>query len=436
MQKKYSTLFILSLALLCKVTSAQETIYPAGPQQGTTAIIHATVHVGNGTVINDATVVFEKGKITQVGAGISAPANATIVDGSGKQVYPGLILSNSYLGLKEVGSGVRGSNDLVEIGENNASIRSLVSYNTDSKIINVLRANGILLAHVAPEGELIDGQSSVVQLDAWNYEDAAYKSDIGQFIELPSFIVRQRGRGFVRQPQAADPMKEAFNKIETIKKFFTEAKAYLQEKNHASNNLKFEATRGLFEGKQKLFVRADEVKQILIAIDIAKAFGFKVVIVGGAESFQIASILAANSIPVILGAQHALPNTEDDDVDQPYKLPAQLTKAGVLVSISDMSENTKQRNLSFNAGTAATYGLSKEEALSAITLNSAKILGIDDVTGSIETGKDANIVISDGDILDMRGNQITKAFIQGRDVSLDNKQKQLYERYKFKYKIK
>ncbi len=436
MQKKYSTLFILSLALLCKVTSAQETIYPAGPQQGTTAIIHATVHVGNGTVLNDATVVFEKGKITQVGAGIAAPANATIVDGSGKQVYPGLILSNSYLGLKEVGSGVRGSNDLVEIGENNASIRSLVSYNTDSKIINVLRANGILLAHVAPEGELIDGQSSVVQLDAWNYEDAAYKSDIGQFIELPSFVVRQRGRGFVRQPQAADPMKEAFNKIETIKKFFTEAKAYLQEKNHASNNLKFEATRGLFEGKQKLFVRADEVKQILIAIDIAKAFGFKVVIVGGAESFQIASILAANSIPVILGAQHALPNTEDDDVDQPYKLPAQLTKAGVLVSISDMSENTKQRNLSFNAGTAATYGLSKEEALSAITLNSAKILGIDDVTGSIETGKDANIVISDGDILDMRGNQITKAFIQGRDVSLDNKQKQLYERYKFKYKIK
>jgi len=436
MQKKYSNLFILSLALLCKVTSAQETIYPAGPQQGTTAITHAMVHVGNGTVLNDATVVFEKGKIIQVGTGIAAPANATIVDGSGKQVYPGLILSNSYLGLKEVGSGVRGSNDLAEIGENNASIRSIVSYNTDSKIINVLRANGILLAHVAPEGELIDGQSSVVQLDAWNYEDAAYKSDIGQFIELPSFIVRQRGRGFMRQPQAADPMKEAFNKIETLKKFFTEAKAYLQEKSHASNNLKFEATRGLFEGNQKLFVRADEVKQILIAIDMAKAFGFKVVIVGGAESFQIAPILAANNIPVILGAQHALPNTEDDDVDQPYKLPAQLTKAGVLVSLSDMSENTKQRNLSFNAGTAATYGLTKEEALSAITLNSAKILGIDDITGSIETGKDANIVISDGDILDMRGNQIIKAFIKGRDVSLDNKQKQLYERYKFKYKIK
>jgi imidazolonepropionase-like amidohydrolase len=436
MQKKYTPLLIWSLALLSNVTSAQETIYPVGPQKGTTAITHATVHVGNGTVINDATVVFEKGKITAVGAGISAPANATVVDATGKQVYPGLILSNSYLGLKEVGSGVRGSNDLTEIGENNASIRSLVSYNTDSKIINVLRSNGILLAHVAPEGELIDGQSSVVQLDAWNYEDAAYKADIGQFIEIPSLVVRQRGRGFMRAPQAGDPLKDAFNKIETLKTFFTEAKAYLQEKNHANNNLKFEAVRGLFEGKQKLFVRANEVKQMLIAIDIAKEFGFKLVLVGASEAFQIAPILAANNIPVILDNQHALPATEDDDIDQPYKLPAQLTKAGVLVSLSDMSENTKQRNLSFNAGTAATYGLTKEEALSAITLNSAKVLGIDNITGSLETGKDANIVISNGDLLDMRGNQVVRAFIQGRDISLDNKQKQLFERYKHKYNLK
>lgn len=435
MQKKYISLFVLTLTLFAKVSQAQETIYPATAQNGITAITHATVHVGNGSVLNDATIVFEKGKIISVGSNISTPAGANLIDATGKQVYPGLILSNSYLGLKEVGNGVRGSNDLAEIGENNASIRSVVSYNTDSKITNVLRSNGILLAHVAPEGELIEGQSSVVQLDAWNYEDAAYKTDIGQFVELPSFIVRQRGR-FMRQAQAADPTKEAFNKIETIKKFFTDAKAYLQEKNHSTNNLKLEATRGLFEGKQKLYVRANEVKQMLIAMDIAKEFGFKLVIVGGAESFQIASILAENKIPVILNGQHALPNTEDDDVDQPYKLPAQLVKAGVLVSISDISENTKQLNLAFNAGTAVTYGLTKEEALSAITLNSAKVLGIDDITGSIETGKDANIIISEGDILDMRGNKVVKAYIQGRDISLDNKQKQLYERYKYKYKIK
>ena len=199
--------------------------------------------------------------------------------------------------------------------------------------------------------------------------------------------------------------------------------------------MKFEAVRGLFSGKQKLYVRANEVKQMLLAIDLGKTFGFNMVIVGASESLQIASILVENNIPVILDNQHALPTTEDDDIDQLYKLPAQLKKAGVLFAINDANDQSKQRNISFNAGTAAAYGLGKEEALSAITLNTAKILGIDDITGSIEMGKDANIIISDGDILDMRGNQVTKAFIQGRDISLDNKQKQMYERYKHKYKI-
>jgi imidazolonepropionase-like amidohydrolase len=193
--------------------------------------------------------------------------------------------------------------------------------------------------------------------------------------------------------------------------------------------------RGLFSGKQKLYIRANEVKQMLLAIDLGKTFGFNMVIVGAVESLQIASILVENNIPVILDNQHALPTTEDDDIDQLYKLPAQLKKAGVLFAINDANDQSKQRNISFNAGTAAAYGLGKEEALSAITLNTAKILGIDDITGSIEMGKDANIIISDGDILDMRGNQVTKAFIQGRDISLDNKQKQMYERYKHKYKI-
>jgi imidazolonepropionase-like amidohydrolase len=252
---------------------------------------------------------------------------------------------------------------------------------------------------------------------------------------MPSLIPRRAGRGgFMRLP-GGDMVKEAMKKIETLKTFFTEARAYLQEKNHVENNLKFEAVRGLFDGKQKLYIRANEVKQMLLAIDLGKTFGFKIVIVGAVESLQIASILVENNIPVILDNQHALPTTEDDDIDQLYKLPAQLKKAGVLFAINDANDQSKQRNISFNAGTAAAYGLGKEEALSAITLNTAKILGIDNITGSIETGKDANIIISDGDILDMRGNQVTKAFIQGRDISLDNKQKQMYERYKHKYKI-
>ena len=437
MQRKYSPLFILSLALFSITARAQETIYPVAKQQGITAITHATVHIGNGTVLNDATVLFENGKITNLGVGLAAPAGATVVDASGKQVYPGLILPSTNLGLVEVGSGVRGTNDYREIGDNNANIRSLVSYNTDSKIINNLRANGVLLAHIAPSGDLIEGQSSVVQLDAWNFEDAAYQADNGQYISLPSFIVRARGgRGGMARPTEDNPLKGAMDRIEKIKTFFTEAKAYLAEKNHVANNLRFEAVRGLFSGKQKLFVRANEVKQMLVAIDLGKTFGFKVVIVGGSESFQIANILADNNIPVIISNQHALPSTEDDDVDQPYKLPAQLSKAGVLFALNDENDKAKHMNISFNAGTAAAYGLSREEALTALTLNTAKILGIDDKTGSIEIGKDANIIISNGDILDMRGNAVTNAFIQGRAISLDNKQKQLNERYKAKYKIK
>lgn len=440
MKNKFATLLILTFTIFTINVKAQETVYPAGSQKGTTAITHATVHVGNGSVLNDATLIFEKGKITAVGNGIAIPKGATEIDATGKIVYPGLILPNSSLGLREISAGVRGSNDFQEIGENNADIRSIVSYNTDSKVINVLRSNGILLAHVSPMGELIEGRSSVVQLDAWNYEDAEYSANTGMYISMPSLMARRGGRGgFMRGMMfggGGDPLKSAFDKIETIKKYFTEAKAYCKEKEHINNNLKLEAARALFEGKQKLFVRANEVKQILLAIDLGKTFGINIVIVGGGESFQIANLLAENKIPVILDETHALPATEDDDVDQPYKTPAQLQKAGVLFALNDMSDNSKQRNLSFNAGTAVTYGLTKEEALSAITLNAAKILGIDQTTGSIEVGKDANIIISNGDILDMRGNQLTHAFIQGRNITLDNKQLQLYERYKHKYGIK
>jgi imidazolonepropionase-like amidohydrolase len=192
----------------------------------------------------------------------------------------------------------------------------------------------------------------------------------------------------------------------------------------------------LFDKKQKLFIYADQVKQMLIAIDFVKEFGFDVVLVGASESWQIAGLLKQNNIAVILNQEHSLPSTEDDDFDQPYKTPFMLQKAGVLFALNDDHEESRYRNLAFNAGTAAAYGLTKEEALQAITLNAATILGIADKTGSIEAGKDANIIISEGDVLDMKSSIITAAFIQGRQVSLDNKQHQLYERYKYKYGLK
>ena len=431
---------LLSIALL--PAGAQEVVYPAKEFKGKTFITNGTIHVGNGTVIENGTVVISNGKITSVGAGAGSPgSDARVIDAKGKHIYPGLILANTDIGLKEIANGVRASNDYTELGEFNSNIRAITAYNTDSRVMAVLRSNGILLASVAPQGGSVSGSSTIVQLDAWNWEDAAYQMDAGMHITLPSFISRGGGRRFAGFPGfpgagGADAGKSALEKVEEIKSFFRQAKAYIQEPVHSNVNLKLEAMRPLIEKKQKLFVHGDQIKQMLIAIDFAKEFGVDVVIVGGSESFQIADLLKANNISVILDQCLNLPATEDDDIDQPFKTPAALQKAGVLYCISDDDANTRYRNLSYNAGIAATFGLTKEEALSAITLNAAKILGVEGKTGSIEVGKDANIVVSEGDLLDMKSSTVTDALIQGRQISLDNKQKQLYERYKYKYSLK
>ena len=365
-------------------------------------------------------------------------AGARIIDCNGKHIYPGLILTASQLGLIEVNS-TRSTVDASEIGEMNPSIRSIVAYNTDSKVINTLRTNGILLANVIPAGGIISGSSSVVQLDAWNWEDAAYKTDVAIHFRMPSLLNRGNRRGFGgfgAQQSNVDPVKRGLEQIENVKTFFREAKAYFAETKHENINLKFEAVKGLFDKKQKLFIHCNIVKEMLLAVDFAKEFGFDVVLVGAVDSWQIADILKQNNIAVILNQLHDLPAMIDDDIDQPFKTPSLLQRAGVLFAINDDDGNSRYRNLAFNAGTASAYGLTKEQALSAITLNAATILGVADKTGSLETGKDANIVVSEGDILDMRTNIITHAFIQGRQVDLNNKQMQLAEKYQTKYGIK
>jgi imidazolonepropionase-like amidohydrolase len=431
MTKIYFLVAILSSALFAQ---AQDDVYPAKEYKGLLFITNGTVHVGNGQVINNATIEINNGKIVRVGTNIAVPQDdVKVFDARGKQVYPGLILPQSDLGLKEISGSVRGSNDYRELGDLNPNIRAIVAYNAASSMINVLKANGILLAGTVPQGGTISGSSSVVQLDAWNWEDAAYATDNGMHINLPSFAAFHRSAA---APKPEDIAKKALEKIEEIKSFFREARAYLQEATHTTTNLKLEAVKGLFDKTQKLFVHAGQVKQMLVAIDFVKEFGFEVVIVGGEESWQIAPLLKENNIAVILNAEHNLPSTEDADFDQPFKTPAILQKAGVLFALNDDAGIARYRNLAFNAGTAAAYGLSREEALSAITLNAAKILGIAGKTGSIEAGKDANIVISEGDILDMRTSIISRAFIQGREVNLASKQTQLYERYMRKYGLK
>lgn len=431
---------ILSIFSFCfLLANAQETVYPAPAQSKPIAVVGATVHTGTGQVLENATVLMVDGKITAVGTNVSIPANAERIEARGKHVYPGLILASSNLGLVEIGA-VRATNDVREIGEMNPNVRSIVAYNTDSKIINTLRSNGILMANIVPQGGLLSGSSSVVQLDAWNWEDAAIKTDQGIHFNMPNMLARPRfnfggGNSGPNAPQQ-DPVKEALEKVEQVKSFFHEAKAYNSLKEHEQTNLKYEAVKGLFDKSQKLYIHANTVKQMLVALDFVKEFGFDVVIVGGSDSWQIADLLKQNNVSVILGQPHSLPTMADDDIDQPYKTPAMLAKAGVNFVINDDDGQTRGRNLMFNAGTAVAYGLTKEQALQAITLNAAKALGVEKQTGSIEVGKDANIIISEGDLLDMRTSNVTHAFIQGRNVNLDDKQKQLNNRYLHKYNLK
>ena len=421
------------------ILQAQENMHPATAQNGIIALTNAIIHIGNGQVIQNGTIVFSNGKITAIGETVNT-AEARVVDLKGKHIYPGLIAASTNLGLVEVGAS-RATADFTELGDNNAAVRSIVAYNTDSKVINTVRSNGVLLANIVPKGGTISGSSSVVQLDAWNWEDAAYKTDNGIHFNMPALINRPNSFGGGRrrqQTEQEDPVKLGLEKIESVRRFFREAKAYSMEDSHRNVNMKFDAVKGLFDRSKIFFVHCDLVKEMMMAVDMAKEFGFRMVIVGGSDSWLVADILRSNNVSVVLSEPHNLPATEDDDIDQPYKTGAALQKAGVLFTICfDAGDGFwQQRNLPFEAGTMAAYGLTREEALTAITLNAAKILGIDDRTGSLEKGKDANLVVSDGDILDMRSSMISLAFIQGREIDLNNKQKQLFERYKYKYGIK
>lgn len=436
MNKQFLTLFFVCAASVSAF--AQATISPAKPQQKKIVIMGATVHVGNGTVIPNGYVIFDKGKITGVGDATVvkfALTDADVITANNKHVYPGFIAPITNLGLTEFES-VKATLDFAEIGNINPHIRSIVAYNTDSKVPPTLRSNGVLMAQITPQGGTVAGSSSVVQLDAWNWEDAALKIDDALHMTWPSTPDLSRFRGFSRPGFSIDALNERTQKaIAEVESLFAESKAYAEGDKPAITNTRLAAMRNLFNGKQKLFITADSQKDIVAAINFAKKYGITPVIVGGAEAYLITDFLKENNISVVVKQPHALPNNVDDDVNMPYKNAAMLANAGINVVLS-IDGYWQQRNLPFMAGTVAIWGLDKEKALQTITLNTAKILGIDKTAGSIEMGKDATLFISNGDALDMIGNKVEQAFIQGRNINLDNLHKQLDKKFSDKYGIK
>ncbi len=433
--KKKILLGFGGLLLSTVLAFGQETMSPAKPQSGLIVITGATIHVGNGKVINNGYVAFDKGKITAVGEGAApAVAGATVVDAAGKQIYPGFICPITTLGLVEIEEGARGTVDDTETGDLNPHVRALIAFNTDSKVIPTVRSNGVLLAQPTPEGGTISGQSSVMMLDGWNWEDAAYKKDIGIHLTWPVARAARGRRGGFGAPAASQetPAERAQKQIDAIYSLFGQAQGYAAGSKPAVHNLRLDAMVGLFNGTKKVFINADGAKEIEQAVAFAKKFNLSAVIVGGKESYIVADLLKQNSIPVIIKETQTLPDKDEDDVYLPYKLPHLLQDAGVLYGLTGIGF-WRQRNLPFEAGEAVGYGLTKEQALSMITINNAKILGIDKTTGTLEVGKDANLFVSTGDALDMLGLDVTNEYIQGRNIDLKNKHKQLYKKFSDKY---
>lgn len=430
--KRY-TLSLIGFLAGSTLLYGQPTIYPAKPQSKPAAIIGATIHTGTGKVIENGYISFDKGKITGIGDASTVKFNSTtteqLINAQGKHVYPGIISPVTYMGLVEITS-VRATRDFEETGEINPHVRSVIAYNTDSKIPNTLRSNGVLLAQITPQGGLISGQSSVVELDGWNWEDAALKTDIAIHLNWPQSQVSES-----RFAPPPEQQREAAQKaLAELEKYFSDARAYAASKKPAVKNIRFDAMKGLFNGSKKLFVNAGYSKDMIAAVQFLKKFGITPVIVGADDAHLIASFLKENNIPLIISQPHALPARDEDDVYLPYKKAKLLQDAGILFAIS-IDGYWQQFNLPFMAGTAVAYGLSKEQALASITLNTARILGIDKTTGSLETGKDATLFISDGDALDMMHNQVNRAFINGKTIDLDNLHKQLYKRYSEKYGV-
>jgi imidazolonepropionase-like amidohydrolase len=427
MKLKFLLLSLLTPLLL----SAQPT--PAPKQKEPILISGGTIHVGDGRVLENHLIAIKDGKIEIVASqtvGRGFPGYKEI-NATGKHIYPGFIAPVTTLGLVEIES-IRATIDNVETGEFNANARAIIAYNTDSEVQPTVRGNGVLMAQIIPLGGIISGQSSVVQLDAWNWEDAAYKTDEGLILNWPSAY---NNFGWWAEPGDVKKNDRYNEQITSLGKLFDEAVAYAKKTGVTEKNLRFEAMKGLFDGSKNLYINASYAKAITESVIFAKKYNIKVVICGGEDAFLVTKFLKENNVPVIINRLQTLPQRVDDDYDQPYKNATILQKEGVMYCLS-MDGAWQQRNLPFQGGQAVGAGLDYENAVKAMTLNTAKILGIDKTCGSIEQGKDATLFISDGDALDMKTNKVGFALIQGREIILDDKQKMLYKRFQERYKQK
>jgi hypothetical protein len=396
---------------------------------------YATLHLGNGKTMENGCLLFSKGKILGIETAQNAQKlqnmapGAEVLNLSGKHLYPGFILMNTTLGLNEVDA-VRATVDKSETGNENPNANALSAYNTDSDLIPTIRSNGILTAQITPSGNRVRGLSSVVQLDAWNWEDAVIKERDGLHISWPS---KYKVSGWWAEPgQGPEPNKEAAKELEALESLFSEAEVYLKSENKTLNT-RLEAFKSVFSGETRVYLHAFYPADIVQALQFAKRRNLpKISLVTGHKVVQVLDLIKERKVPVVLNRLHSLPTNPEDGVHSTIEICKTLWDNQVLFSIDyegDM-EVMGSRNLGFMAGATQRFGLSKEQALQLITENPAKILGIENQVGTLEVGKDATFFISEEDALDMKTQNITQAWIQGRPISLESKQTGLYEKFK------
>ncbi len=398
-------------------------ILPAPAQSTAILFKHATIHTAVDGVKADSDLLIENGKIMAIGKDLLAP-EATVYDAGGRHIYPGLIALDTSLGLVEVEM-MRPSNDSREVGDINPQLEALTAYNPDSEIIPTVRVNGITHAQIVPQGDSLAGQSSLVSLDSWTVEEAIVPSRTGFHLYWPRL-----------KPLSSDPKKreeqrkEYRQQLAQVTEAFTDGYRYYLAREAQSKgklDLRWQSMLPLYRGSAQLFVHANTQKQIEEAAALAKRYQLKLIIVGGYDAWRLADLLNEIDAKVIYTRTLSLPMRKDEPLEMSYKIPALLKQAQIPFALG-FSSDWNSRNLPLAAGQTVAYGLSREQALKSVTLDAAKILGVEDM-GAIAVGYRANLIISGGDILDPMATKIEKVYIDGRDVDLNNRQQQLYQKY-------
>ena len=438
------TLVFATCAFACLVPAqqignptAQQGVMPA---RGTFVIRNARIVTVSGADIENGSVVIRDGKIEAVGASVNAPGGAQTIDGRGLSVYPGMIDAGTNMGLVEVPQGASGTVDTSEVGEFNPNSRAIVAVNPHSAHIGVTRVEGITSVVSAPTGGLISGQAALINLLGTSPREMSVVPNAALVINYPRLSAGGGGGfgGFQQQFNLQDALTNAERQLEQIRKMLRDGEAYGRARDAYAKdsslprpnvNIVLEALVPYVRGEQPVIFRADREAEIRGAIKFAEEMKLKPIILGGDDAWKVASLLKEKNVPVIITGVFQLPGREDDPYDVLYENAAKLQQAGVRFCISTGDAGAEARNLPLYAGMAAAYGLSKADALKAVTLYPAQIMNVADRLGSIEAGKMANLVVTDGDLLEIR-TRIRYLFIDGRPVALTSRHTELNDAFK------